>query len=104
MDTMTQKQKLSKKKTMMALRRVVFALTIQTKLQEGITPRTKAGHSWESDFGLQWMAWHERSHCLDGGTLFKSCLPSDTRGSGSGLHTIDWIEINNQKISATCMV
>ena len=27
----------------------------------------------------------------------------DTRGPRSGLHTIDWIEISNQKISETCM-
>ena len=30
--------------------------------------------------------------------------PSDTRGPGSGLYTIDWVEISNQKMSETCMV
>ena len=51
------------------------------------------------------MVLHESSHWLDGGTLFESCLPSDTRGSGSGLHTIDWIEIShNRQISETFLV
>ena len=40
---------------------------------------------------------------MDGISPFESCLPPDTRGSGFGLHTIDWIEISNQKISEACM-
>ena len=50
------------------------------------------------------MVQHESSHRLDGGTLFESCVPSDTRGSGSGLHTIDWTEISNGKILETFLV
>ena len=50
------------------------------------------------------MVQRESSHYLDGGTLFESCLPSDTRGSGSGLHTINWIEISNRKISLKFLV
>ena len=40
---------------------------------------------------------HKSSHCLVGGTLFESCLPSDTRGSWPWLHTVDWIESGQSK-------
>ena len=36
--------------------------------------------------------------------LFESCPPSDTRGSGSRLHTIQSIEISNRKISECFLV
>ena len=122
----------------MAFRRVVFALTRQTKAQARNIPRTKFpkdkgkeeahlqsgitpsetleegyNHAWESDdwSSSQWpddswtgaAGWYgARAHaaCM----AVQSCVPSDTRGSGSGLHTIDWIEISNRQISARCIV
>ena len=39
---------------------------------------------------------------MGGFNSFESCLPPDTRVSGSGIHTIDWIEMSNPKISVTC--
>ena len=123
----------------MALRRVVFALTIQIKgarlrakgspkkerarkkliLNPGFQPlkyQKKKDMATPGNLtsglpvsglmilGLQLQDGRAREITLLGGTLFESCLPSDTRGPRSGLHSMDWIEINNQNISATCMV
>ena len=81
----------------------------QSRLSASEAPGEQGySHAWESDdwscsqwpddfFVLQLLDGIS-SRCLDGGTLFESCPPSDTRGSGSGLHTIDWIETSNRKI------
>ena len=42
--------------------------------------------------------------CMDGGNPVESCQPSNTRGSGSWLHTVDWIKSGNRQIQETCMV
>ena len=50
-----------------------------------------------------WMMLHESSHCLGGGTSLNLAY-RPTRGSGSELHTVAWIEISNRKISETFSV
>ena len=35
--------------------------------------------------------------CMDGSNSTESCQPSNTRGSGSWLHTVDWIKSGNRK-------
>ena len=89
---------------------------LQSGLSASEAPEKEGySHAWKSDdwsssqwlmiVGLQLLEGIARnSHCLDGGTLFESCLPSDTRGSGSGLHTIDWIEVSSRKITETFLV
>ena len=80
------------------------------------TPRKIYSHAWESDdwSPSQWpddswtpAAWWSstRAH-----TAWKA-VPSlnlayhpTTRSSGSGLHTIDWIEMSNRKISETFLL
>ena len=41
---------------------------------------------------------------MDGISPFEPCQPSDARCSGSWLHTVNWIESGNQKVSETCVV
>ena len=41
---------------------------------------------------------------LQDGCARAHTVPSDTHGSRSGLHTINWIEISNRKISETFLV
>ena len=38
---------------------------------------------------------------MDGISPFESCPPSDARCSESWLHTVNWIESGNQKVSVT---
>ena len=39
-----------------------------------------------------------------GSNTFEPCQPSDTRCSGSWLHTVNWIKSGNQKVPETCVV
>ena len=43
-------------------------------------------------------------NCMDGGNSIESCQPSNTRGSGPWLHTVDRIESDNRKIREARMV
>ena len=57
--------------------------------------------------GLQMLGGSAQSlilHGWDGGNSIESCQPSNTRGSRSWLHTVDWIKNGNRKIQEACMV
>ena len=44
------------------------------------------------------------SYCMDCGNFIEYCQPSNTRGSGSWLHTVYWIKSGNGKIQTACIV
>ena len=48
------------------------------------------------------MVWSE-TYCMCGSSPIGSCQPSDTRCSGSWLHTVSWIKSGNQKVPETCV-
>ena len=50
------------------------------------------------------MVLHESSYCMDGSSPIEPCQPSDTRCSGSWLHTANRIKSFNQKVPETCVV
>ena len=50
------------------------------------------------------MVLYKVSYCMDGGNSIESSQPSNTRGSGSWLHTVDWVKSGNRKIQKECMV
>ena len=106
-------------KAMMAFRSVVFALTSQTKAfkdktqnkgkgkdrkgkgKEGAYPRSGlsasetpneegCGRAWPDESWASAAGWFcTKAHCMDGADLFEPCQPSNTRGSGPWLHTVD---------------
>ena len=51
-----------------------------------------------------WVVLYKGQYCMDGGNPIESCQPSNTRGSGSWLHTVDWIKNSNGEIQETCTV
>ena len=51
-----------------------------------------------------WVVLYKILYCMDGGNSVEPCQPLNTRGSGSWLHTVDWIKSGNRKIQEACIV